>query len=142
VPDFLHADRHGGFNKRLVELRRHLATGSGLPTLVVTRFDRPCFTGAAARAGDPAAGPATSSPAEWLAEGHVTCSIPCLNGVCTHMVDVRLDTLPQDQPWSRVGRNLICTECGAPGAVNIVPNWHDRRGQAIPFSKDWKPWGG
>jgi hypothetical protein len=48
-----------------------------------------------------------------------------------------LDTLPQDQPWSRVGRNLICVECGAPGAVNIVPNWHDRQGHAVPFSKDW-----
>jgi hypothetical protein len=77
------------------------------------------------------------SPAEWLAEGRVTCSIQCLNGDCMHQADVRLDTLPQDQPWSRVGRNLICVECGAPGAVNIVPNWHDRQGHAVPFSKDW-----
>lgn len=43
------------------------------------------------------------SPAEWLAEGHVTCSIRCLNGHCKHTVDVRLDPLPQDRPWSRVG---------------------------------------
>jgi len=70
----------------------------------------------------------TRSPAEWLAEGHVTCSIQCLNGDCKHQADVRLDTLPQDQPWS----------CGAPGAVNIVPNWHDRQGHAVPFSKSWK----
>jgi hypothetical protein len=28
------------------------------------------------------------SPAEWLAEGHVTCSIRCLNGDCKRMVDV------------------------------------------------------
>jgi hypothetical protein len=75
------------------------------------------------------------SPAEWLADGHVTCNIQCLNGHCRHVVDVRLDTLPQDQPWSRVGRNMICTECGAPGAVNIVPNWHDMAGRATPFGK-------
>ena len=73
------------------------------------------------------------SPAEWLAEGHGTCNIQCLYGHC-----VRLDTLPQDQPWSRIGPNLLCTECGAPGAVNIVPNWHDRQGHAVPFSKDWR----
>jgi hypothetical protein len=39
------------------------------------------------------------------------------------------------QPWSRVGRNLLCTESDAPGAVNIVPNWHDRQGHAVPFTK-------
>jgi hypothetical protein len=33
---------------------------------------------------------------------HVACSIRCLNGDCKHMVDVRLDTLPQDRPWSRI----------------------------------------
>jgi hypothetical protein len=52
------------------------------------------------------------SPAEWLAYGHVTCSISCLSGDCRNVVDVRLETLP-DQPWSRIGRNLICTACGA-----------------------------
>jgi hypothetical protein len=52
------------------------------------------------------------SPAEWLAEGG-------LNGDHMRMVDVRLDTLPQDQPWSRIGPNLLCTEGVAPGAVNI-----------------------
>jgi hypothetical protein len=78
------------------------------------------------------------SPAEWLAEGHVTCWIQCLNGDCKYQADVRLDTVPQDRPWSRIGPNLLCTECGAPGAVNIVPNWHDREGHAVPFSKDWK----
>lgn len=82
------------------------------------------------------------SPAHWLADGHVTCSIACLNGACRHMVDVRLDTLPQDQAWSRVGRNLLCTECGAPGAVNVVPNWHDRVGEAVPFTAGWKTPGG
>ena len=76
------------------------------------------------------------SPAEWVAGGHVTCSIGCLNGACKHVVDVRLDTLPQDQPWSRVGRNLLCTGCGAPGAVNIVPNWYDRVERVLPSG--WK----
>ena len=76
-------------------------------------------------------------PAEWISEGHVTCSIRCLNGDCKRLVDVRLDTLPQDRPWSRIGANLLCTECGEPGAVNIVPNWHDRRGHALPFTRDW-----
>ena len=41
------------------------------------------------------------SPAEWLADSRVMCSIRCLMGDCKHMVDVRLDTLPQDQPWAR-----------------------------------------
>ncbi len=66
------------------------------------------------------------SPAEWLADGHVTCSIHCLMGDCKHVVDVRLDTFPCDQPWSIVGRRLVCGKCGTPGTVNIVPNWHDR----------------
>jgi hypothetical protein len=40
-------------------------------------------------------------PAEWLADGHVTCSVHCLNGKCDRrIVNVRLDALPQDQPWS------------------------------------------
>jgi len=62
------------------------------------------------------------SPAEWLADGHLTCSIRCLMEDCTHMVDVRLNKLPQDQPWAQVGRRLVCTECGTPATVNITPN--------------------
>ncbi|SED15584.1 hypothetical protein SAMN05444164_3885 [Bradyrhizobium erythrophlei] len=54
------------------------------------------------------------------------------------MVDVRLDALPQDQPWSRVGWRLVCTVCGVAGAVHIVPNWHDIDGRAVPFSNDWR----
>jgi hypothetical protein len=54
------------------------------------------------------------------------------------MVDVRLEALPQDQPWSRVGWRLVCTFCGAAGSVNIVPNWHDRIGHAVPFTKGWR----
>lgn len=72
------------------------------------------------------------SPAEWLAEGHVTCSIQCLNGRCDRRVDVPLDRLPQDQPWSSVGLRLVCSACGAAGSVHIVPNWHDSRGQVRP----------
>jgi len=54
------------------------------------------------------------------------------------MVDVRLDTLPQGQPWSVVGRRLVCKQCGIAGSVNIVPNWHDRIGRSVPFTKHWK----
>jgi hypothetical protein len=54
------------------------------------------------------------------------------------MVDVRLDTLPQDLPWSTIGGRLVCKECGAAGSVNIVPNWHDRIGSAVPFTRHWK----
>jgi hypothetical protein len=35
------------------------------------------------------------SPAEWIADGHVTCDIQC-HGGCDRLVDVRLETLPQD----------------------------------------------
>ena len=53
------------------------------------------------------------SPAEWPADGHVTCNIQC-SGVCDRrMVNVRLDTLPQDLPWSAIGRRLVCKQCGA-----------------------------
>jgi hypothetical protein len=54
------------------------------------------------------------------------------------MVDVRLDTLPQDLPWSKIGARLVCKQCGTAGFVNIVPNWHDRAGHAVPFTKHWK----
>jgi hypothetical protein len=74
----------------------------------------------------------------WLAEGHVTCSIRCLNGDCKRMVDVGSTLLLQDRPWSRIGPNLLCTECGAPGAVNIVPNWHDMKGHTVLFTAGWK----
>jgi len=77
------------------------------------------------------------SLSEWLADGHVTCSIQCLNGRCDRRVDVRLDTLPQDQPWSRVGLCLICSACGAAGSVHIVPNWHHSCGQVRPSMGAW-----
>jgi hypothetical protein len=31
-----------------------------------------------------------------------------------------------------------CKECGTPGSVHIVPNWHDGVGSAVPFTKHWK----
>jgi hypothetical protein len=77
-------------------------------------------------------------PAEWLGDGHVTCNIQCSDGNCDRrMVDVRLDTLPQDLPWSTIGRRLVC-KCGIAGSVNIAPNWHDRIGHTVPFTKHWK----
>ena len=39
--------------------------------------------------------------------------------------DVRLNTLPQDLSWSKIGSRLVCKECGVAGSVHIVPNWHD-----------------
>ena len=61
-------------------------------------------------------------PAEWLADGHVTCNIQCSGGKCDRrMVDVRLDALPQDLPWSTIGSRLVCKECGIAGSVHIVP---------------------
>ena len=84
-------------------------------------------------------------PAEWLADGHVTCNIQCSGGKCDRrMVDVRLDSLPQDLPWSTIGRRLVCKQCRTAGSVHIVPNWHDRTAAAVPFTKHWngsgRPW--
>src|SRR5437879_1448885 len=77
------------------------------------------------------------SPAKWLADGHVTCNIQC-HGGCDRMVDVRLETLPQDLPWSTIGWRLVCKECGTAGSVNIAPNWHDMKNACVPISKSWK----
>jgi hypothetical protein len=78
-------------------------------------------------------------PAEWIADGHVTCNIQCSSGNCDRrMVDVRLDILPQDLPWSKIGRRLVCKECGTAVSVNIVPNWHDMTKHVVPFTRHWK----
>jgi hypothetical protein len=79
------------------------------------------------------------TPTKWIADGHVTCNIQCSGGKCDRrMVDVRLDALPQDLPWSTIARRLVCKECGVAGSVNIVPNWHDTKNVSVPFSKSWK----
>ena len=78
------------------------------------------------------------SPAEMLADGHVTCSISCLNGDCRHAANIRLSTLPKDQHWPRIRRRLLCVGCGSRDTVNVTPNWHDRIGHAIPFTREWK----
>jgi hypothetical protein len=78
------------------------------------------------------------TPAKWIADGHVTCNIQCSAKCDRRMVDVRLDTLPQDLPWSAIARRLVCKECGTAGSVNIVPNWHDRTAAAVPFTRHWK----
>jgi len=36
------------------------------------------------------------------------------------MVNVRLDTLPRDQPWSVVGWRFVCKVCGLAGSVMQV----------------------
>jgi hypothetical protein len=79
------------------------------------------------------------TPASWSADGHVTCNIQCSARTCDRrMVDVPLNTLPQDLPWSAIARRLVCKECGTAGSVNIVPNWHDRVAAAVTFTKHWK----
>jgi hypothetical protein len=32
------------------------------------------------------------------------------HGGCDRLIDVRLDTLPQDRSWSQLGERLVCTE--------------------------------
>jgi hypothetical protein len=59
-------------------------------------------------------------------------------GDCKHVAHIRIETLPLDQPWSKVGWRLVCIECGTPATVNITPNWHDRIGHAMPFTREWK----
>lgn len=67
------------------------------------------------------------TPGQWIAEGHVTCNVQCSARKCSRRaIDVRLDTLPQELPWSAIARRLVCKECATAGSVNIVPNWHDR----------------
>ncbi|WP_409188793.1 hypothetical protein [Bradyrhizobium sp. RDM4] len=75
------------------------------------------------------------TPADWIADGHVTCNVQC-NG-CARMVDVRLDALPQGRPWAQVARSMVCQACGA-GASNVVPNWHDMPDRAVPFTRKWR----
>ena len=82
--------------------------------------------------------PPIESPAEMLADGHVTCSISCLNGHCRHEAMVRLDTLPQDQHWPRIGVGFAAPHAAQKAAVNIIPNWYDRIGHATPFTREWK----
>jgi hypothetical protein len=76
-----------------------------------------------------------TGPDAWLQRGHVTCTVRCLAPYCTRLVDVRLATLPQDKPWSRIGPAMLCSECGEPGRVNITPNWHDM--DQLQVSKWW-----
>jgi hypothetical protein len=74
-----------------------------------------------------------------LADGHVSWCVQCLSGQCDRRtVDVRLDALPQDQPWSRVGWRFVCKICGVGGSVNITPNWHDRVNSRTPFTAGWR----
>jgi hypothetical protein len=68
------------------------------------------------------------SPAQWIANAVPQWRLQAHRGLQARQVFL-------GAPWSRVGWCLVCTECGAAGSVNIVPNWHDMIGHAIPFSK-------
>ena len=60
----------------------------------------------------PPRSPARMAPPKGMSPG----SIQRLNGECKRMVDVRLDTPPQDQPWSRIG-----PICSSPNAARPAP---------------------
>ena len=62
------------------------------------------------------------SPGEWIADGHVTCSVQCTSRKCNRsFVDIRLETLPPDLPWTDLGPRMACRQCGTVGAVTVVP---------------------
>ena len=71
------------------------------------------------------------SPVDWLGNGHVTAGVWCIG--CRHHADLRLDALPR-LPWARIGRAMLCTDCGTPGFVDIKPNWHDIERYAMSSS--------
>jgi|GEM_PF-5972409 len=78
-----------------------------------------------------------SSPGAWMADGHRTAHVRCT--WCGHQVNsLRLDQLPPDWPWRRVCRAMLCTECGTPGCVHVVPNWHDNSLHKTPFTSAWR----
>src|SRR5689334_14550053 len=76
-----------------------------------------------------------SRPSEWLADGQMTCNVQCLKGHCDRRVDVRLDTLPRDQHWSRVG----CAWCARHVALQDLCIL-SRTGTTVP-GKSGRAWG-
>ena len=47
------------------------------------------------------------------ADGFEIMSILLTDLITATATPLKLDTLPGEQPWSRLGPNLLCTECGA-----------------------------
>jgi hypothetical protein len=79
------------------------------------------------------------TPAQWIAEGHVTCNIQCSARTWSRrMVDVRLETLPQDLPWSMMARRLVCKECGHSRFCEHRAELARPVSQRHPFTKHWK----
>jgi hypothetical protein len=74
------------------------------------------------------------TPGERIAEGHFTCAVQCTSRKCSrNSIDIRLETLPTDLPWTVLGPRMACRQCGTVGAVNVVPNWYDRAFQTMPL---------
>jgi hypothetical protein len=54
------------------------------------------------------------APAKWIADGHVTCNIQCSGKCDRRMVDIRLDTLPQEICLGRQSAGALSTSNVAP----------------------------
>jgi hypothetical protein len=56
---------------------------------------------------------------------------------CDHCADGSLAGYPDDLPTSAIERRLVCTRCGAIGAVDARPNWTELAGAPLyPSSLD------
>ena len=77
-------------------------------------------------------------PASWIAQGFVTVGLHCIAGRCGHYTKVNLADLPQDLRWREIGPRLLCSACGAVGAVSLEPHWHTNPTHRAPFQKGWR----
>jgi hypothetical protein len=50
---------------------------------------------------------------------------------CDHGADVSLAGYPDDLPVHAIERRLVCTHCGAIGAVDARPNWTELAGASL-----------
>jgi hypothetical protein len=50
---------------------------------------------------------------------------------CNHQADIDLAPYSDDLPCSAIERRLVCTACGAIGAVDARPNWKELSGSSL-----------
>lgn len=50
---------------------------------------------------------------------------------CNHQADVDLSPYPDELPCTAIERRLVCTHCGAIGAVDARPNWTELAGASL-----------
>jgi hypothetical protein len=56
---------------------------------------------------------------------------------CNHETQIDLSSFPDDLPCVAIERRLVCTHCGAIGAVDARPNWTElNNGAALPSRDD------